>query len=365
MYEHKTFENILGEVLNNVRGDIDKREGSVVYDAVAPVCAELAKAYIELDRVLDESFADTQSREFLVRRASERGVEPYEATYAKVMGSFKGNFELTGGERFNLGEINFIYEGETALNENGEKVYVLRCESIGTIGNADSGRLIPIESVEGLEKAEVAGVYYYGEDEEDTENFRERYFESLKNTAFGGNISDYKQKVKEISGVGGVKVYPHFYGGGTVKLVVTDSEYMGDISNEFVEELGKIIDPKNNSGEGRGLAPIGHKVSVYGAEKTEVVVELLDISFSGGHSFDDLSESLLEEIKVYFKELNKTFENCDRIVINNVRLGARLLTLDGILNIGGIKINGNSGNLQLEENNVIDISAVRVEEAEV
>ena len=33
-------------VLARVSDDVDKREGSLIYTAVAPVCAELAQAYI-------------------------------------------------------------------------------------------------------------------------------------------------------------------------------------------------------------------------------------------------------------------------------------------------------------------------------
>ena len=49
MYEDMTFENIIGTLLlDGVSSSIDKREGSVVYDAIAPAAAELAIMYIEL-----------------------------------------------------------------------------------------------------------------------------------------------------------------------------------------------------------------------------------------------------------------------------------------------------------------------------
>ena len=44
MFEENTYENILNRVLSRVDNSIDKREGSVIYSAVAPVCAELAQA---------------------------------------------------------------------------------------------------------------------------------------------------------------------------------------------------------------------------------------------------------------------------------------------------------------------------------
>lgn len=36
LYENMTFENIMDRCLSRVAASIDKREGSVVYDAIAP-----------------------------------------------------------------------------------------------------------------------------------------------------------------------------------------------------------------------------------------------------------------------------------------------------------------------------------------
>ena len=48
MYENMTFENIMDRCLSRVSASVDKREGSIVYDAIAPAAAELAIMYIEL-----------------------------------------------------------------------------------------------------------------------------------------------------------------------------------------------------------------------------------------------------------------------------------------------------------------------------
>ena len=62
MYEDMTFENIMDRCLDRVSSSIDKREGSVVYDAIAPAAAELADImYIELAYLMDRAFPDTES----------------------------------------------------------------------------------------------------------------------------------------------------------------------------------------------------------------------------------------------------------------------------------------------------------------
>ena len=40
MYENMTFENVMDRCLARVSASVDKREGSIVYDAIAPAAAE-------------------------------------------------------------------------------------------------------------------------------------------------------------------------------------------------------------------------------------------------------------------------------------------------------------------------------------
>ena len=82
MYEEMTFDVIMDRMLDRIDDEYDKREGSIIYDALAPAAYELAQMYIEFDAILNEAFADTASREYLIRRAAERGLTPTEATHA-------------------------------------------------------------------------------------------------------------------------------------------------------------------------------------------------------------------------------------------------------------------------------------------
>jgi uncharacterized phage protein gp47/JayE len=57
VYEDVTYEVILQRMLDRVPDTIDKREGSVIYDALAPAAVELQLMYIELDTILKLAFA--------------------------------------------------------------------------------------------------------------------------------------------------------------------------------------------------------------------------------------------------------------------------------------------------------------------
>ena len=68
VFEDKTFESVLKSLLSKVPSSLDKREGSVIYDALAPAAAEIAQLYIDMDFTIKETFADTADREYLIRR---------------------------------------------------------------------------------------------------------------------------------------------------------------------------------------------------------------------------------------------------------------------------------------------------------
>ena len=66
--QKQVFETILQRMLSRVTSKADKREGAVIYDATAPAAMEFESVYFVLQEILKESFADTASREYLVRK---------------------------------------------------------------------------------------------------------------------------------------------------------------------------------------------------------------------------------------------------------------------------------------------------------
>ena len=106
MYESQTFDVILKRMLDRVSSSLDKREGSIIYDVAAPAANELQNAYINLDIMINEAYADTASRYYLIKRAAERGLLPYSATKAIVKGEFNTNVPIRA--RFSLEDLNYI-----------------------------------------------------------------------------------------------------------------------------------------------------------------------------------------------------------------------------------------------------------------
>ena len=201
MYEDITYEKILDRMLARVPDKFDKREGSVIWDTHSPTAIELQILYIELDRILREAYGDTASREFLILRCRERGIIPHEATKAVLKGVFVPADIDVSGQRFNIGALNYAVGEKIADGE-----YRVVCETAGKTGNQFLGAMTPMEYIKGLKTAELTEILIPGEDEEETEDLRQRYFASFDENAFGGNRADYLEKTNAIPGVGRTKV---------------------------------------------------------------------------------------------------------------------------------------------------------------
>jgi len=348
MYEDVTFEEILERILDRIPDSLDKREGSIIYDAIAPAALELAQMYIDLDVILAETFGDTASRDYLIRRAVERGIKPTPATKAIVKGEF--NVEVGIGSRFNLGSLNYVViEPITQTPHNPH------CESFGRGGNQNSGTLIPIDYVDGLESAKIIELLIPGEDEEETEAFRKRYFDSFESKAYGGNVDDYLNKTNSIAGVGATKVTPVWNGGGTVKLTILNSEF-DKASSELIQTVQKEIDPKQDA-KGIGIAPIGHIVTVDTVE--EVVVNIsTSITFEDGQNFTNLKPQIISKISEYLLEIRKEWARQNTSTVRIAQIEAKIVSITGIVDIENTRINGSTSNLVLTKYQVPKMGGV-------
>lgn len=74
MYEDQTYEALLERMLDRVPEGLDKREGSIIYDALAPAAAELAQMYVELEVNNNLFFPDTAEGEYLERSIAWTGI---------------------------------------------------------------------------------------------------------------------------------------------------------------------------------------------------------------------------------------------------------------------------------------------------
>lgn len=339
--DEMTFDFIMNRMLESVPDTVDKREGSIIYDALAPAAAELVKCYMELDVVMDETFVDTASLQYLMLRCKERGVAIQGETAAVIEGIFTpSSVELTAGLRFNADEVNYTITEKISAGH-----YKLEAETLGTVGNKYTGLLLPIQTVNGLETASIAAVLIPAEDGDTTDTLREKYYASIDGEAFGGNVADYREKVNAITGVGGVKVYPVWNGGGTVKLTIIASDYTAP-SATLIDKVQTEIDPEQNHGEGLGLAPIGHTVTVTGAQYVDIAVTA-NITFATGWNWESGKSQLVSAVNAYFAELCKDWADTERTIVRISQIETHLLGADCVVDVDSTTINGEAKNIEL------------------
>lgn len=398
MFEELDFERLSDRMLSNVDDKFDKREGSVIYDAVAPAAMELADFYIALDMVMDESFAESASYYYLIKRAAERGIIPREETCAVCrMDVAPAGAPVSAGDRFNLGDLN--YTVVSAIDADAG-IYQIECETAGTIGNQQLGNLLPVETkneLNSLEAAVLTEIIIPGEEEEDVESFRERYFASFDNEPFGGNKADYIAKVNDIAGVGGCKPYRAWTGGynpakmmpgkavldwfeqqsretlgsevytwintvlnaakeklltvgGTVRVCIISSEYMAP-SPALIRIVQEELDPDGTAAEGDGIAPIGHVVRVVGVNEVTIDVSAA-IEYAAGYSFSNMKEPVESVVDSYFLELRENWASNDKLIVRISQIESRLLELEGIIDVKDTALNGNKENFVLDTDSV-------------
>lgn len=326
MYEEQTYEVILNRLLNNCPSSVDKREGSVIYDALAPAAIEMAKLYIALDQFLVDAFADTATRPYLIARAAERGISPKAATKAVVAGSMY-NMAIPEGTRFFSGTKYFVID-YLIEQKDDYYLYALEAEEAGTASNIASGNLVPASDISGLKRAEIIEIVSYGEDEESTESFRTRYFENVQSAAFGGNITDYKEKCNALDGVGGCRVTPAWSGGGTVLLKLISSSF-GTISDTRIDEIQEEIMPLEYPSMGKGIAPIGHDVTVKSVESLDYDF-VIDITVSPEDSTKNVyfKEKVSKSLEGYLYDLRQGWESLgetENIIIYVTQAMSRIL----------------------------------------
>ena len=359
-----TYEYILTEALSKVPDNVDKREGSIIRDALSPCCYEATKHILYLADIIEQTYIETANGLWLDGRVIEGGITRDPATYAKKLGVFKTQLDepcqISIGQSFStVGDTILNYTAvQVYANEDGDVVpgsYIMQCNTVGSVGNSYIGRIVPNDYIEKLASAEITTLLYPGEEEESDDSLRERFLANLMKTAFGGNIAQYRQWAKEIPGIGGVQVYPVWAGGGTVKLSIIDTDY-NSCSSEFCQTILEKFDPENSGGEtglGLGIAPIGHKVTVSTPLPRTINVSG-KITLLPGYKLETLMPDIKASLENYLLSLREAWENSDdennySVTVYLGRINFAILNVKGVSSAYELKLNKTDTDIKLTE----------------
>ncbi|MCX0290970.1 baseplate J/gp47 family protein [Lactobacillus kullabergensis] len=347
-YMAEDYDYWLGLMLDNVPDDIDQREGSVIYDALAPAAMVMAQQSLSLANIVKQTYVKTAQGQFLDYRAQEHGTARYAATQTEVKAKFldtDGNpiNNVQRGDQFaSIGETPIFY---TVQKINDDLTGELTADDPGTAANSYIGQVLPVTSNDSLSWAEITEIVAPARDEETDDHLRDRLLRADDWIAYGGNITDYLAMLSKISEVGAGQVYPVWNGAGTVKLVIVDNNLM-PASVELVKKVKNIIDPTDSESQGYGLAPIDHQVTVVAPTPLTVNISAT-VNIDGTHGVDIVKAKIKTAIEEYFKLLKQSWNTIDAKTgrgysqtIYRSKILSQIMMVDGVINASVPTLNG-------------------------
>ena len=347
------YEGLLKQALDKIPDNYDKREGSVIFNAIAPMAMELSYLYLKLRTMTDLIFIDTSVGNYLDRLVIQNGIVRIEPTYAEKYGAF--NLPHLEGKIFIKDNVQFEVIQQIDSPNDTTFIYKLRCTEIGQIGNVESGPLTSLNYINGLTRAEIIGTIHEGSDVESDEHLRQRYIDNVTDIPYGGNKSDYRGRIKQMDGVGNCKVIPIWNGPGTVKCIITNADYEQP-SDQLVKQVQQAIDPTLD-GHGVGIAPIGHIVTITGATNDDINISAEVITHNPP---TDLKNKMEAAINKYFQSLNKNWELLENITVRISQITNTLLDVEGIIDVGEILINGKNANYLIDSDKLAKLYTLTV-----
>ena len=398
------YTTILNRMMARVPAKLDKRVGSIIYDALAPTAMELAEHELLVYIFGEQSSLADATGLNLDNIAANFGITRREATAAVRIGEFTNSggspFDPPIGSRFSTpnaaGGVSFIL-----IAQNGTGQGLLQCEIAGESGNEYTGQILPLSTINNLGSANLIGTQRPAENEERDDALRERVSERINRKAFGGNVAAYKEFTKAIDGVGDVKVFPawenaiapsmlipptgfltwlagavgippafHDYitflanaandgkisTGGTILESIVDGQKK-PVTPEFVAIVQDAIDPIPHGGEGLGVAPIGHRVTVTTPDALAIDIAA-DLHLRPLYTPSQLQSLIEEAIEEYLSEVRREWADAETVSVFMAQIIRAIMGVEGVANVTNVTINGSAADLAIPQ--TVDLQQIPV-----
>lgn len=356
-FQAMDFDYFINAALDRVPSKLDTREGSVIYDAIAPAAYVMTEMSLNVADTVLNTFTQTASGEYLDYRAEERGLTREQATFTQLTATLT---DANGqplvadiGDRFASIGVEPIYYKLTKLsNVSGQAT--LTAETAGEVGNSYISQLLPISAIAGFGNAVVNKVIIPARNAETDDELRERLLTSNEVITFGGNVADYIKFIVDMEDVAAVQVYPTWNGGGTVKAVILNNQYLAP-SQTLIDQVKNAIDPVNSSGNGYGIAPVGHTVTIVAPVLRTINVGVT-INTTPTVTVEDVRQKVEQAIDEYFNSVREKWGDInadDRtytVTLYRSQIIVALLKVDGVTNATNVTFDGEDNDITLTTN---------------
>lgn len=341
------YDTLLQRMLDKVSNDVEKREGSLIFDALGPCAYALAEQDFERENFIDLVLPDTAVGVYLDRAVWPFVTRQMATASQRVMVTTMG--EAAIGSRWGIDGL--VYTVTEKLEENR---YRAECETTGVIGNLCTGAVQPLSAVSGV-LAELTDVLVPGTETEKDESLRGRFYQKVQRPITSGNIYHYRAWALEVPGVGDAKAIPLESGRGTVTVLVLDDDRNVDTSLEPV--VAEYIEE---------LRPIGAKVTVTSPTTIPINVTV-DVVLDESETLGNIRTAFRAELDAYLKGVVRDNyalprkQVADDYRVSLARVGRLLLSQTGINDYDNLTLNG-AGNVTIGPKEVPVVGTVELSE---
>lgn len=332
-YDERTAEQILSEMLDSARDDIDKRQGSVAFDMLAPVAQELEFLGFELQALYEQGFLDTAVGDALDYHVNEVGLTRKPATssvgFANITGT-TGTVIPVGYRFVSASGASFATTAQTTIFDGVAAVPVSAVVP-GVLGDLGIGELTDHErNIVGIDTVTNVDIFTGGVDAEEDDVLRERALFKIRAPITSGNANHYRLWATEVAGVASAKVFPTFNGPNTVKVVVIAQDG-GAPAESIVTAVAEYIETQR---------PIGAAVTVQAIEEVGVDVSAT-LTLREGIEIDNVLTTIRTSLTSYL------LSEAQSGIIRYNRIGEAIIDVDGVLDYENLFVNGGTVNFML------------------
>lgn len=334
--------------LGLVPGDplfLDAEMGGLWGDIEGVVALELDEFYDLADEVARAVLPATAYGQWLDGWALSLGLERKDEARAGGVVTFTGTpgatipagFPVTTIAPANGEAIAFQTIASGEIPGGGSVDLDVTAVDAGSSGNVGAGTVTePAYGLPGVTGVNNAERMTGGADVETDQALSGRVRDSFAGTFGSGTVDDYRRWGLAWPGVGYVTVDPLWDGAGTVRVFITDTNN-DPMPTSAIDGLQAQLDPV--PGEGRGLAPIGHTVTVATPSAADVTSSAT-ILFRDGYSLDGTGGTIASgpTIKAALaRYVNGLDTGAD--VIYNAALAAMMTASPGVLDVQDLLLN--------------------------
>lgn len=344
----------LDAMLSAMPESYQKTVGFPTYDLLAAASIPMEELAVQLQETaekLDPANLTGEELESYIK--SRSGLVRNPPTYASGILQVTGNGTVNEGDLFeSAGGIQFAATATVEISGSGE--VPIRCTTPGAVGNLPAGSvtMMPVQ-IAGIVSVSNSDTLTGGYDAESDAAYYDRYILRLQTPPTSGNQYHYRIWALEVTGVGGVQIYPLGHGDNTVDVVIIDVDGQ-PADEELVQRVQTHIDP-GSKGLGEGEAPIGAYCYVSGAEPKELDLSMTVQTLPGAEQ-EAVTAAVKAAVAAYLKGIAFAQD-----YVSYARINAAVLEADGVQDVSGLTVNGATANVAIGERQVAVLGEVSIQ----